>query len=127
MVMVQRDDGAVLLLRRPPQGIWGGLWSLPEFSERMQAQAWCTQELGYSGGYTQLPALRHAFTHFELSIIPLHVRLFANRQSPRSTTDWIWYKPGQPKAGGMAAPVARLLTQLAQPVAAQHSLDLKAS
>ncbi len=126
MVLAQRDDGAVLLLRRPPHGIWGGLWSLPEFKERIQAEAWCEQELGYSGDYVQWPPLHHAFTHFELTIIPLSIHLHANRQSSMVAMDWVWYNSGHAKTGGIAAPVARLLMRLAQPVALQQSLDLEA-
>ena len=33
VVLMVRDDGAVLLERRPPAGIWGGLWTLPQFDE----------------------------------------------------------------------------------------------
>jgi len=124
MALVQREDGAVLLLRRPPQGIWGGLWSLPEFEERLQAETWCEQELGYKGDYMQCSPLHHAFTHFELTIIPLHIQLLANRQAPMVAVDRVWYKAGQAKTAGIAAPVVRLLTQLVQPVASQHSLDL---
>ncbi len=40
VVLMVRDDGAVLLERRPPAGIWGGLWTLPQFDEREAAQAW---------------------------------------------------------------------------------------
>jgi len=126
MVLAQRDDGAVLLLRRPPRGIWGGLWSLPEFKERIQAEAWCEQELGYDGDYVQWPPAHHAFTHFELTILPLHIHLLTNRQSPMVAVEWVWYNSGHAKTAGMAAPVARLLMQLAQPVALQHSLDLEA-
>ncbi len=122
MVLVQRDDDAVLLLRRPPQGIWGGLWSLPEFDEQTQAQTWCAQEWGYAGDYARWPPLRHAFTHFELTIIPLHLRVPAGPQAPMVAADRVWYKSGQ--TVGMAAPVAQLLRRLAQPVAWQPGLDL---
>jgi A/G-specific adenine glycosylase len=30
MLLIQDPDGAVLLERRPPQGIWGGLWCFPQ-------------------------------------------------------------------------------------------------
>ena len=34
MLLARRDDGSVLLERRPERGIWGGLWCLPEFDAR---------------------------------------------------------------------------------------------
>ncbi len=30
-LVLRNRDGCILLQRRPPSGIWGGLWSLPEF------------------------------------------------------------------------------------------------
>ena len=33
MLILQNSDEAVLLFKRPPSGIWGGLWSFPEISE----------------------------------------------------------------------------------------------
>jgi A/G-specific adenine glycosylase len=31
----------ILLEKRPPTGIWGGLWSLPEFTTIADAENWC--------------------------------------------------------------------------------------
>ena len=32
-VLLQETGGSVLLEKRPPAGIWGGLWSLPEIAD----------------------------------------------------------------------------------------------
>ena len=63
VVLMVRDDGAVLLERRPPAGIWGGLWTLPQFDERAAAQAWIV-ERGTADRTDALPpyaAFIHAF------------------------------------------------------------------
>ena len=37
--------GAVLLERRPPAGLWGGLWTFPQFDDHQSASAW-TEKCG---------------------------------------------------------------------------------
>ena len=37
---------AVLLERRPAPGIWGGLWSPPQFEDESAALEWCRREIG---------------------------------------------------------------------------------
>src|SRR5690606_24531721 len=38
--IVQREDGAVLLEKRPPTGLWGGLWTFPQFDSQALAADW---------------------------------------------------------------------------------------
>ena len=37
---------AVLLERRPAPGVWGGLWSPPQFDSESAALEWCRREIG---------------------------------------------------------------------------------
>ena len=66
------DAGQVLLERRPPSGIWGGLLSLPELSERDDPASYAAQYLGceVTPGIALQP-LKHNFTHFQLTLMPL--------------------------------------------------------
>ena len=62
---------AVLLERRPPSGIWGGLLALPEIPEDDDPTSWAAQRYGLAiVGHRPLAPLRHAFTHFTLEIEP---------------------------------------------------------
>ncbi|MDQ1342721.1 MAG: A/G-specific adenine glycosylase, partial [Pseudomonadota bacterium] len=45
LVVAMRGGHKVLLERRPPSGIWGGLWGLPEFPTRAHALQWCGEHL----------------------------------------------------------------------------------
>ncbi|MBC7781876.1 MAG: A/G-specific adenine glycosylase, partial [Proteobacteria bacterium] len=64
-------DGRVWLERRPPSGIWGGLWSLPQsFDAASEAHLRATR-----GAIHHLPPIEHAFTHFRLTIEPLLIDL----------------------------------------------------
>ena len=66
------DADRVLLLRRPPVGIWGGLTSLPELPADADAQVYALQVLGCEvANWREAPMLAHTFTHFRLSMRPL--------------------------------------------------------
>src|SRR6185369_16186736 len=38
MLFARRADGSVQLVQRPDSGVWGGLWSPPEFASRAAAE-----------------------------------------------------------------------------------------
>jgi A/G-specific adenine glycosylase len=109
-LLVTRDDGAVLLERRPAEGIWGGLWGLPEAADVSEAHSWCEQRLGRGPrAVERRPTLTHGFTHFELDIHPVLVRVDIAPGSVMEGNGWLWYNRRAPAEVGLAAPVARLL------------------
>jgi A/G-specific adenine glycosylase len=112
-MVIAHTDGAVYLERRPASGIWGGLWSLPEINGEDDVAQWCKRELN------ALPAkldrwhkMRHSFTHFDLDIQPIAVRLSSQSSTLRDCDDKIWCEIGSPPPGGMAAPVSKLIQTL---------------
>ncbi len=68
------DARAVLLERRPAPGIWGGLWSPPQFASESEALSWCRDQFGTLSAAESLPPIEHGFTHFDLRLNPLRVR-----------------------------------------------------
>ena len=110
-VLVVRDpDGRVLLERRPPAGIWGGLYSLPELSPEDSAEAWCERALGARiAAQRALATIEHAFTHFDLDLTPQLLTLAAPPCAVMDRPDWLWHTPGTTLAVGVPAPVAALL------------------
>jgi A/G-specific adenine glycosylase len=108
------DDGHVLLERRPPSGIWGGLWCPPECPPEVDVEPYCRRELGLEVTRPQAwSALRHTFTHFQLDIQPVRLRLTAALARLMDGDRYVWYNVESPDARGLAAPVARLLQGLA--------------
>ena len=109
MVLVLGNGAEVLLRQRAPHGIWGGLWAPPEFSNAAAAHAWCAAIFAASPhDLKRLPAVRHAFTHFDLAIEPWILKLPRDRarvEEPGS----VWYTYGAPLAIGLAAPVLKLI------------------
>lgn len=116
MLLVRSRDGALLLERRPEQGIWGGLWGFPELAPDQDAAGWCAARLGKAPTrITEHPPLQHAFTHFDLAIRPLELALDAIPSVAMEGDRWLWYKTGMPARLGLAAPVARLLAAFGEP------------
>jgi A/G-specific adenine glycosylase len=68
------DAEHIYLQRRPDQGIWGGLLSLPEFDTEAAASAWLKSEIPAAQFERDAP-IEHAFTHYRLTLHPLRVRL----------------------------------------------------
>jgi A/G-specific adenine glycosylase len=109
LVLQRPSDGAILLERRPPAGIWAGLWSLPEFDDESGLSQWLAARLGDVDAEA-LGAVEHAFTHFRLRIHPRRVLA----EPPPAVADddgHGWY--GLDSApGGLPAPIRRLADQL---------------
>jgi A/G-specific adenine glycosylase len=109
MLLAVNGCGDVLLQRRPARGIWGGLWSLPEFHNTEGATQFCKRELRMEPSHTQQMApVRHAFTHFDLEITPLRVSLQGSSMEAAGEGA-LWYNIRDPERIGLPAPVATLL------------------
>jgi A/G-specific adenine glycosylase len=114
MVLAVAPTGEVLLERRPPSGIWGGLWSPPELGADDDVLHWCESMFGKaSAAVEQAKVFRHGFTHFDLEITPLIVRL-ADAPALAGVEDGerVWYNRRAPARLGLAAPVEKLLVSL---------------
>ena len=113
LLLVRDAAAAVLLTKRPPAGIWGGLWSLPECSVGTDIAEWCRHRLGLDiDEQRRWPVLRHTFSHFHLDIHPVLVRIAAPATAVMDDAESVWYNPQQPQQLGLAAPIQRLLNQL---------------
>ncbi len=109
MLVAIRGGQFVLLERRPPQGIWGGLWGLPEFATPDAAVEWSTRELRSDvGSRATLAPLDHAFTHFDLRIEPIRIECTAESRVMEPER-YVWYNAAAPQALGLPAPVKSLI------------------
>lgn len=114
-VIVRDPRGRVLLERRPPAGIWGGLWSFPECEPGTDVGAWCHEHLGVAvTPIKELDVLRHTFSHFRLDIQPtlLSIDVRGAVNAVKDSPDRKWYEVDGTERIGLAAPVTRLLGSL---------------
>jgi A/G-specific adenine glycosylase len=114
MLVVSNPKGEVLLERRPPTGVWGGLWCLPECEPGRDAADWCLQRFGESPRRVEkLPLRRHTFSHFHMDIRPLHMVVQSGSGAVSDGDRIAWYDLEQLDAVGLAAPIARILREIA--------------
>jgi A/G-specific adenine glycosylase len=106
-----RAGNRVLLRRRPPRGIWGGLWAPPEFADAESARAFLASRFGVAEPSRRLLRFRHAFTHFDLDVEPWVLDL-EEWASDVADADWCWHELAATDLVGLPAPVARLLEEL---------------
>lgn len=100
----------VLVEKRPPVGIWGGLWSLPQFDDAAALQAHAAS-LGTSAPQPW-PERRHAFTHFTLMFTP-HVARLTPRQASAQAPGRMWLPLADRTGAALPTPIRRLLDDLA--------------
>ena len=103
----------LFLERRPPSGIWGGLWSFPELAAKADATDWCENRLALKPkSMQQLDTIRHSFSHFDLDIVPIVVRVDDASSTVADDGDGHWYCLDDPSPLGLAAPVQKLMNSL---------------
>jgi len=115
----------VLMEKRPPTGIWGGLWCFYEVSEleqvdnllaKLSLKAITQTEIsGHANKEAKsiLPEFRHTFSHFHLDITPIIVDCQQVNLSIINEVDQQkWYDLKQPISVGLAASTKKLITLL---------------
>jgi len=110
--------GAVWLVRRPDEGVWAGLWSLPEFDSVDAASSWLADS---APGVEVLPTVWHALTHFDWALTPVRLRCAGGADesdgpdaalAARAAQRWPegrWVERAELPNFGQPAPVRKLL------------------
>jgi A/G-specific adenine glycosylase len=118
MVILENSNGEILLERRPPSGIWGGLWSLPELDPAYQPEELpdaCEQAFGYDCSQPELTgAFRHTFSHYHLHIQPARLSV-GDTKKVGDNDRYQWIHRDQALSLGLPAPIRTLLTTAQQP------------
>jgi A/G-specific adenine glycosylase len=111
MLILQRQD-SVLLERQPSPGIWGGLWSLPQYEDAAALDIAISHHAGPMPKAQKLAALLHTFTHFKLHIEPWYVQCDAGLIAEPASTGQQWIPVTGLRATALPAPVKTLLEGL---------------
>lgn len=92
-----REDGRVLVSRRRPQDRLGGLWEFPggkrEAGETLPEalQRELQEELDITVAVGEpLTTVRHAYTHFRITLYAFYCRLLAGEPRCLACDDWRW-------------------------------------
>jgi len=111
-MLVLVKDGDVLLQKRPPAGIWGGLWSLPEIDAQADVRRYARAQYGCTVAAVEyLGTLKHAFTHFQLAITPIVARV--TEAAPRAAQPGVMWLPlAEAASAAVPTPVRKLVLAL---------------
>ena len=111
MLVVLRG-GEVLLEKRAPTGIWGGLWSLPEAAADAAPAEFLAREWGLFAAETRaLEPFEHAFTHFTLEVAPWRITL-ARGGTLAEGKGATWLALSDVPGAALPSPVKKLLRTL---------------
>jgi A/G-specific adenine glycosylase len=110
-MLVVLSRGEVMLEKRPPRGIWGGLWSLPEIDVDADPQAVAAQRWSVKRAkVVALAPFSHAFTHYTLEVTPWRLDL----GKPTASLEGAAWMPLDAIAGAaLPSPIRALLTRVA--------------
>lgn len=103
----------LLLYKRPPSGIWGGLYGFYEVEQAVDVDKQATV-LGLVDYQTEaLDEFCHTFSHFQLRIKPIILHLKEAPQSSVQEATQLWYDIHNPANVGLAAPTKKLFSKIA--------------
>lgn len=110
VLIIENSHGHILLEKRPPVGIWGGLWCLPVCELEEDVIQFCFNSLGLKvKPLKPLSPFRHTFSHYHLHIHPLILKVSNADTEVCHDNLNLWYNPHKPKAVGLPAPIKKLL------------------
>jgi A/G-specific adenine glycosylase len=109
LLLVLNSAGEVLLQRRPPTGLWGGLDCLPVLDDGESPPAWARRRLGAAtfDAVSPAPSFEHVFTHFRCSITPW--RCLIRGVGVVAENDLRWLSLDAAQTAALPTPVRRIL------------------
>ncbi len=107
------DGQQVLLERRPPTGIWGGLLSLPEVDQdsRATVDAFAARQGCRVSALQELPAFVHVFSHFRLNARVLQCTVEV-RPTLLGEPRWAWLAYPALAHAALPAPIKAVLSTI---------------
>ncbi|HUP29779.1 MAG TPA: A/G-specific adenine glycosylase [Usitatibacter sp.] len=110
-MLVVLSQGEVLLEKRPPTGIWGGLWSLPEAPADTDPGIALASWGFHGAAFEPLAPFEHAFTHFTLEVTPWRVQ---PRNPPQLAAERraTWLPLSDLAGAALPSPIRKLLQGL---------------
>ncbi len=112
-LLISDGEGQILLIRRPGQGVWPGLYVFPELPEWTEHHEDPWDYLSYQGSRPRFQGrLQHRFSHFQLDWILWQLDSWGSV----GDVDSLWYaytQVNQQPSIAVPSPVAKILKELA--------------
>jgi A/G-specific adenine glycosylase len=118
-MLVLLNGHEVMLEKRPSQGIWGGLWSLPEISMEEIGVEVALSRFGLATEAQEpLTIVQHAFSHYKLAITPQPLCVVGKVPSHTPPTigakQVVWLPIQDAIGAAIPTPVRKILLSLQQ-------------
>jgi A/G-specific adenine glycosylase len=110
LLLLMNTKKQIWLEQRPANGIWGGLWSFPEFASSSAITTFCKPFKHLVTHKKTSDMRRHTFSHYHLQMIPIHIMVKPSPRLPHQSG--LWYNISKLPSVGLAAPVKKLLLDL---------------
>jgi A/G-specific adenine glycosylase len=113
LMLLHRYQDRVLLYRRPPMGIWGGLWSLPEVDDIDDIGQWQGRNIGNQAAVEKVSndLLKHQFTHYSLCISVAEIMLDALPGRISENGNMTFVPMSELSEYGLPTPVRKILSE----------------
>ena len=113
MLVVLNQKGELLLQQRPQQGIWSGLWSLPEFTDMALAKRFSTHILGVKRqSFQTWEPIKHTFSHYHLMIQPQFLQLKDKPAVNKKDKSLAWVNQAGLIDRGLPAPIQKIVKKV---------------
>jgi len=111
LLVLYNDQGHIYLEKRPPTGLWGGLWCLPSIDKEDCPLDFLKLRYALQGNNPKkLIDFKHKFSHFHLEINALSIKIDKlNNQIAESTGQW--FAKEQLTSLGLAKPTSVILSK----------------
>ena len=110
--LIVENKKNILFFKKPPKGIWGGLWAFPEFDQLPSTQDWLSKNL-QAKKYTveNKGEFTAKFTHFKLRVFYQHILLPSTILLP-CPKELYWIPKIEINDGAMPAPIKKLINKI---------------
>ena len=95
-------NGELLIAKRPPKGLLGGLWELPGGKKKNNESLEETvirevrEELGVNVLIDRhFMTVKHAYTHFRITLHAYHCHYISGQPHTTTCDEWRWVKPDE--------------------------------
>lgn len=114
MLMAVNQHSEILLEKRPPSGIWGGLWGFPEISDPEEVVEQARTKTGLVlNEYDMWQSFRHTFSHYHLNVTPVLAFVEYPGQCVKEVKgNYCWFLLNKLPELGLATPVRKLIQKI---------------
>ena len=113
VMVIPKVNHQLYMEKRPPSGIWGGLWCFLEVDSQDEISNLLAKLNLKERKRTPFNEFRHTFSHFHLDITPVVVECdFESVRQINENNHQQWYDITQDSEVGLAASTAKIISQI---------------